>query len=135
MPRYTLHPFDPTFDAKQHNRYTVDKARWEEQVMIMMTMLMPMMSMVMMMPMVSMVMLMMMIKGAYRESRGAGGDGGLEAAQGGACRGAQGSQVVMVVVVVVVVVRMVMVVVGIMVMVMVVVSLPSDEGWSCHTSC
>ena len=30
--RYTLHPFDPCFDAKQHNRYTVDKARWEEQV-------------------------------------------------------------------------------------------------------
>ena len=67
MPRYTLHPFDPTFDAKQHNRYTVDKARWEEQVM-------------MLMPMMSMVMLMMMIEGADRESGGAGGDGGLEAA-------------------------------------------------------
>ena len=32
LARYTLHPFDPCFDAKQHNRYTVDKARWEEQV-------------------------------------------------------------------------------------------------------
>ena len=32
LSRYTLHPFDPCFDAKQHNRYTVDKARWEEQV-------------------------------------------------------------------------------------------------------
>ena len=32
LARYTLHPFAPCFDAKQHNRYTVDKARWEEQV-------------------------------------------------------------------------------------------------------
>ena len=30
--RYTLHPFDPCFEPELHNRYCVEKARWEEQV-------------------------------------------------------------------------------------------------------
>ena len=79
--RYTLHPFDPCFDAKQHNRYTVDKARWEEQVRANQH------------HFISRDDERFVQKGEDSASRGAGGDGGLAGAQGRPCRGTSGSQV------------------------------------------
>ena len=81
LSRYTLHPFDPCFDAKQHNRYTVDKARWEEQVRANQH------------HFISRDDERFVQKGEDSASRGAGGDGGLAGAQGRPCRGTSGSQV------------------------------------------